>query len=148
MLNPGNYYIGDLSVVLSEEEVLHLAQFPDGYCSLPDGTTIAKFAVPNGIYRTSLGNQLSVSIGVIGVVPNRPVWSRNDYVVNINKYGMFHRYFEPIAVTNDRGDLQIGNVIIDTNNDGYLSTGGEVTPIENDKEFMDNLNAVQRVNQY
>jgi len=147
MLNAGNYYIGDLSVVLSPEEVMHVSQFPDGYCSLPDGTTIAKFAIPNGVYRTSLGNHLSVSIGTIGIIPRRDTWSRNDYVVNINKFGMLHNFYEQFAVTNDRGDIQFGTVVIDANNDGYLSTGGELAEVVNNKEFMDNLKDVERVNQ-
>jgi len=125
MLSSGRYYVGDLSVVLSPEEVKHLEQFKDGYCSLPDGTTIWKHAVVNGVYRTSLGNNLSVSIGVIGVIPLRQEYSTNKYVVNINKYGMLYSCFDKdILVKNDRGDIYINDLVIDTNNDGLF--GGEV----------------------
>lgn len=146
MLNAGRYYIGDLSVVLTQEEVLHLEQFKDGYCSLPDGSTVWKQVVKNGIYRTSIGNTLSVSVGVFGVVPMKPEYSENRYVVNINKYGMLYSCFDKgVDVKNDRGDIKINDIIVDTNNDGYF--GGEETEIVNNKEFMDNLLEVERVNQ-
>lgn len=125
MLSSGRYYIGDLSVVLSPEEVKHLEQFKDGYCSLPDGSTVWKHSVKNGVYRTSIGNSLSVSIGVVGVVPFRPEYSNKTYVVNINKYGMLYSCFDrTIEVKNDRGDIFINDLVIDTNNDGLF--GGEI----------------------
>lgn len=138
MLSSGRYYIGDLSVVLSPEEVKHLEQFKDGYCSLPDGTTVYKQVVTNGLYRTSLGNLLSVSIGVIGVIPLKPEYSNKTYVVNINKYGMLYSCFDKdINVKNDRGDLYVNDLVIDTNNDGLF---GGVVDANEDVEF-------ERVNQ-
>jgi hypothetical protein len=127
MLQAGRYYVGDLSVVLTPEEVLHLQQFKDGYCSLPDGTTIWKMAVENGIYRTTYGNQLSVSVGVLGVTPFKHEYTNNVYTININKYGMvFSSLDKPVNVHVDRGDVNINEMIIDTNNDHYFS--GEITP--------------------
>lgn len=125
MLSSGRYYIGDLSVVLSQEEVKHLEQFKDGYCSLPDGKTVWKQVVENGFYRTSLGNTLSVSIGVIGVIPDRREFSDKTYTVNINKFGMMYTsYDKDISVKNDRGDIYINDLVIDTNKDGMM--GGTV----------------------
>ena len=125
MLSSGRYYIGDLSVVLSQEEVKHLEQFKDGYCSLPNGATVWKQVVENGFYRTSLGNTLSVSIGVIGVIPDRREFSDKTYTVNINKFGMMYTsYDKDISVKNDRGDIYINDLVIDTNKDGMM--GGTV----------------------
>lgn len=125
MLRAGRYYIGDLSVVLSQEEVKYLEQFPSGYCSLPDGTTIWKHVVKNGVYRTSIGNNLSVSIGVVGVIPLREEYNNKVYVVNINKFGMVYSCFDrDIDIKNDRGDIYINDLVIDTNNDGLF--GGSI----------------------
>jgi hypothetical protein len=123
MLEAGRYYIGDLSVILTPEEVKHLEQFKDGYCSLPDGRTIAKFAVPNGVYRTSHGNSLSVSIGVIGVVAMNNKYSTSEYIMNINTYGMSEFMTEKFSVEMVNGDIKVGKLIIDTNNDAHF--GGE-----------------------
>lgn len=130
MLEAGRYYVGDLSVVLTPEEVKHIEQFKDGYCSLPDGTTIWKHVIDNGIYRTSLGNTLSVSINVIGVVPMKQEYSKNAYSVNITKYGMVYTcYDKKVDIKNDRGDIHINDLVIDTNNDGMF--GGQVAEIIN-----------------
>lgn len=138
MLDAGRYYIGDLSVVLSPEEVKHLEQFPDGYCSLPDGKTMWKQKVDNLVYRTSLGNSISVSIGVIGVIPYRPEFDKKEYVVNINRFGMMYSSLDkPVDVKNDRGDIIINTLIIDTNNDSHF--GGEPIVVENNKEFLAKL---------
>ena len=146
MLEAGRYYVGDLSVVLTPQEVKHIEQFKDGYCSLPDGVTVWKTALQNGLYRTSFGNTLSVSVGVFGVVPMKPEYSKNAFVININKYGMIYTCFDKkVSVKNDRGDISINDLIIDTNNDGMF--GGELTEIVNNKEFMDSLKEVERVNQ-
>lgn len=126
MLEAGRYYIGDLSVILSPEEVKHLEQFPDGYCSLPDGRTIAKFVVPNGVYRTSFGNPLSVSIGVIGVVQMIPFYEKAEYTLNINKYGMVLFNPDRFDVKMQAGDLYVDDMIVDTNNDAHF--GGELHP--------------------
>ena len=125
MLENGKYYVGDLSVVLSPEEVKHLEQFPDGYCSLPDGRTMWKKVVGNGSYRTSFGNCISVSIGVVGVIPAIKKYEESIYVVNINKFGMMYNKFDSkIDVKYVNGDIHIGDLVIDTNNDGYY--GGEI----------------------
>jgi len=125
MLENGKYYVGDLSVVLSPEEVKHLEQFPDGYCSLPDGKTMWKKTIENGSYRTSWGNHLSVSIGVVGVLPFIQKYEQNEYVVNINKFGMVYTKFDSkIDVKFINGDIHINDLVIDTNKDGYF--GGEV----------------------
>ena len=125
MLENGKYYVGDLSVVLSPEEVKHLEQFPDGYCSLPDGRTMWKKVVANGSYRTSFGNSISVSIGVVGVIPAIKKYEESIYVVNINKFGMIYNKFDSkIDVKYVNGDIHIGDLVIDTNNDGYY--GGEI----------------------
>ncbi len=146
MLEAGKYYVGDISVVLTPQEVKHLEQFKDGYCSLPDGKTVWKHVLKNGVYRTSQGNTLSVSVGVIGVIPLKPEYSTNVYAVNINKYGMLYSSFDKkVDVKNDRGDVYVNDLVIDTNNDGFF--GGEPTEIINNKEFMDNLKEVVRVNQ-
>jgi hypothetical protein len=146
MLEAGRYYVGDLSVVLTPQEVKHIEQFKNGYCSLPDGSTIWKTTLQNGLYRTSLGNTLSVSVGVFGVVPMKPEYSNNVYVININKYGMIYTCFDKkVSVKNDRGDISINELTIDTNQDGMF--GGELTEIVNNKEFMDSLKEVERVNQ-
>lgn len=138
MLSVGRYYIGDISVVLTPEEVKHLEQFKDGYCSLPDGKTIWKQRVENGVYRTSIGNVLSVSVGVIGIIPLVPRYNEKEYVVNINKYGMLYSCFDrEISATNDRGDIKINDLIIDTNNDGLF---GGVVDAPEDEPF-------ERVNQ-
>lgn len=126
MLEAGRYYIGDLSVILSPEEVKHLEQFKDGYCSLPDGRTIAKFVVPNGVYRTTLGNTLSVSIGVLGVVAMNSSYDRTEYTRNINLYGMTIFQPEKFEVKHNGLDLQVGNMIIDINNDDHF--GAEIVP--------------------
>ena len=130
MLDSGKYYVGDLSAVLSETEVKHLEQFPNGYCSLPDGKTVWKHNVDNGIYRTSYGNVLSVSIGVIGVVPFRQEFERDKtYISNINRFGMSVISFnDKVDIKEINGDISIVgsnlNLTIDTNNDGYF--GGEL----------------------
>lgn len=135
MLEAGRYYVGDLSVVLTPEEVKHIEQFKDGYCSLPDGTTIWKTQIKNGLYRTSLGNMLSVSVGVIGVVPLKPEYSKNHYVMNINKFGMEYTCFDKkVQVKMDRGDMSVNDLKIDTNNDGFF--GGEQQEIINNAEFF------------
>lgn len=126
MLEAGRYYIGDLSVILSPEEVKHLEQFPDGYCSLPDGRTIAKFVAPNGVYRTSFGNSLSVSIGVIGVVPMSHEYEKTEYTRNINLYGMVLFNSDRFDVKSVGGDLQVDDMFIDLNNDAHM--GGELHP--------------------
>lgn len=146
MLEAGKYYIGDLSVVLTPEEVKYIEQFKDGYCSLPDGKTMWKHLINNGIYRTSLGNTLSVSVGVIGVVPFKPEYHSDTYIVNMNKFGMVYMsYDKKVDITNDRGDIRINDIVIDTNVDGMF--GGEETEVINNKEFFENLKEVERVNQ-
>ena len=141
MLSSGRYYIGDLSVVLSPEEVKHLEQFKDGYCSLPDGTTIWKQVVGNGFYRTSLGNILSVSVGVIGVAPLKPEYSSKEYTVNINKYGMLYSCFDKdISVKNDRGDISVNEIVIDVNNDGFF--GATIDSQETTSEEADRVNQI------
>ena len=124
MLEAGRYYIGDLSVVLSPEEVKHLEQFKDGYCSLPDGRTVAKFVVNNGVYRTSYGNALSVSVGVVGVVGMVAQYDKTEYTKNINLYGMVTFKPERFEVKMSGLDIQVGDMIIDINNDAHF--GGEV----------------------
>jgi hypothetical protein len=127
MLDAGRYYIGDLSVVLTQEEVKHLEQFKDGFCSLPDGQTVAKFTVENGVYRTSFGNSLSVTIGVVGVVKmNAKLETTSPYVKNINLYGMVKHMGERFDAKFVGKDLQIGDVVIDVNNDHHF--GGEEVP--------------------
>lgn len=133
MLQPGRYYIGDLSAILTPEEVMHTQQFKDGYCSLPDGTTIAKFAVPNGVYRTNHGNNLSVSIGIIGIVPLAAKYNKAEYTRNINLYGM--STFYPQAFEVARGvDLSFGEIIVDISKDGYFEAEREA--VINTKEFI------------
>ncbi len=146
MLEAGKYYVGDLSVVLTPEEVKYIEQFKDGYCSLPDGKTIWKHLVNNGIYRTSLGNTISVSVGVVGVVPYKQEYYTDVYISNINKYGMVYTsYDRQVDIKNDRGDIKINDLFIDTNVDGMF--GGEKTEVINNKEFFENLEEVERVNQ-
>lgn len=139
MLEAGKYYVGDISVVLTPQEVKHLEQFKDGYCSLPDGKTVWKHVVNNGLYRTSQGNMLSVSVGVIGVIPMKQDYYSNVYTVNINKFGMVYNCLDKkIDIKNDRGDVVINDLVIDTNNDGFF--GGE-------QNQNSDLNDFERVNQ-
>lgn len=140
MLEAGKYYVGDISVVLTPQEVKHLEQFKDGYCSLPDGKTVWKHVLKNGVYRTSQGNTLSVSVGIIGVIPLKPEYSTNVYVVNINKYGMIYSCFDKkVDIKNDRGDIYVNDLVIDTNNDGFF--GGQP------EEQLSNIEEAERVNQ-
>lgn len=126
----GRYYIGDLSALLTPEEVMHTKQFKDGFCSLPDGTTIYKKTVDNGVFRTNKGNLLSVSIGLIGVVFLAPKYHTNNYIRNINLYGMASFFNAPfnVEVSNTNGDFIVGKgdevVIVDLNSDGLF--GGEI----------------------
>jgi hypothetical protein len=123
MLEAGRYYIGDLSVILTPEEVKHLEQFKDGYCSLPDGQTVAKFVVNNGVFRTSLGNPLSVSVGVIGVVKLAMKYQTDaKYVTNINKYGMVKLFQDKFEVKYAGKDLEVGDMVIDINNDHHFGS--------------------------
>ena len=106
------YYVGDLSVVLTEQEVMHLKQFKDGFCSLPNGVTIYKKTIENGVYRTSLGTSLSVSIGLIGVVPMLESFNTTAHTRQINLYGMNHFFQAPFGVTIGNKEIKIGDITI------------------------------------
>lgn len=119
----GKYYIGDLSVVLTEEEVMHLKQFKDGFCSLPDGVTIYKKTIENGVYRTSVGTAITVEIGLIGVVPMLPRFDTTEHTRQINMYGMNHFFDKPFGVSVGDKEVNIGDLTI------YIThayEGGEV----------------------
>ena len=52
-------------------------------------------------------------------------YEQNEYVVNINKFGMVYTKFDSkIDIKFINGDIHINDLVIDTNKDGYF--GGEV----------------------
>lgn len=136
MFNSGRYFIGDASVVLTPDEVKHINAKKDGFTSLPDGTTVYKCGVSQGIYRTSLGNSITISeIQVLLICPMLPRFNYTEYIRKINLYGMnqhFPNNFKPEMVN---GDLVVSsNLTIDLNNDGMY--GGQQTGLENPDDLL------------
>jgi hypothetical protein len=122
MLPAGRYFVGDLSVVLKEEEVEFVKTLTDGICILKDGRMIVKYKVDNGIYRSNQGTLHSIEIGYLGAVPANNYEKSNMHIVAMNKHGCvfpIYREWEPNVVG---GDIQFGDIIVDTSKDGYFGS--------------------------
>lgn len=144
MLPAGRYFVGDLSVLLTEDEVEFVKTLADGICILKDGTMIAKYPVENGIYRTNQGTQHSIEIGYIGAIPVNKYEKSNPHIVAMNKHGCvfpIYREWEPKVVG---GDVQFGDLIVDTSKDGYFGADVKVdqSTFEENQQLMRDLGKI------
>lgn len=123
VLPPGEYYVGDLSQVLSNDwpEMCDLIaadlKNPEGMFTLRDGRMFAVLYTHcgDGVYADSKGNRYSVSamsrlIGAIKVT---------DITIEDREYlfmGNIHAFEYPAALYREGGILHFGPVSIDTAN--------------------------------
>ena len=123
MMNPGQYYVGDLCYVLEDrwDEVCNIIcqinennSLKEGEFSLPDGTKFAVYSTKwgDGVYRDQLGKEYPVDAGIIGCVAVKDIMAE-DQNVGLELGHVFDFKFD-FNTAKDESVIRFAQVLIDT----------------------------------
>ena len=127
MMPAGEYYIGDLCYVMTDEEWNQFCKITisgpkvlDGEFELPDGRKFATYctAYGDGLYRDQYENSYSVDAGLIGCIKREDI--RIEKYKDIEDLGKFHTFETDFVTGGGRGEkgwegtIQFGRVLIET----------------------------------
>lgn len=126
MMQPGEYYIGDLCYVMKKEweevcdlTILHPTVL-SGEFTLKDGRRFAIYSTEfgDGEFTSSTGHQVGVDSGSIGCILVSDISSGTGYNEPRTSSGFFATFTEPFEVNkNTEGTIWFGNINIPT---GFL----------------------------
>ena len=127
MMQAGEYYVGDLCYVMTDEEWTQFCNITiqgnnvnDGEFELPDGRRFATYCTKHGDgrYKDQYGNGYSVDAGLIGCIKLADI--KADKYNDISQLGTIRKFEYDFTTSGGRGDRQwdgvicIGGVKIDT----------------------------------
>jgi hypothetical protein len=131
MMPAGEYYVGDLCYVMTDEEwdkfcsiTIKGNQCLDGEFEMPDGRKFATYGTAwgDGCYRDQFGNEYSVDAGLIGCIRVEDI--RAEKYDNIESLGTIHKFESDFVTGGGRGNrdwegtIQFGRVAIETDPSG------------------------------
>lgn len=123
----GEYYIGDLCYVMSDEEWAEFCSITidghtciDGEFQLKDGRRFATYgtAYGDGVYSDQHGNSYSVDAGLIGCILVKDI--RAEKYDNLSNLGYIKTFNNSFVTSGGRGEkdwegvIQFGNILIET----------------------------------
>ena len=113
MMQPGTYFIGDLSNVMNTERQVLATIKNQGESTLNDGRKIAAFAMMYGcgFYVCSSGDKISVNDGIIGCMRLQDIRD-NLTIANLKKMGAVVEFEKPFVVKEQGDTLIFGNVTV------------------------------------
>lgn len=124
MMPAGSYYVGDLCYVLGDSwddfcaTVLRDGEMLEGECFLPDGRRFASFgtAYGDGVYTDQKKRVYPVDAGLIGCIKVEDMDVKGE--VDFTSLGSVIEFGMPFSCSGHDGVIRIGNITIDTNDDG------------------------------
>lgn len=128
MMPAGEYYIGDLCYVMTDEEWLEFCNITiqdtrviDGEFELKDGRKFASYGTMygDGVYYDHYGHSYCVDAGLIGCIKIEDI--KADKYDNLLNLGAIQKFDTEFVTGGGRGELgwegliQFGHVVIETN---------------------------------
>ena len=132
MMQPGTYYIGDLTNVMNTERQVLANIQKQGQVTLADGRKIAAFEMMYGcgFYVCSTGDKIAVNDGIIGCIRLQDIRDTLT-IANLKKMGAVVEFEKPFFVKEQFNTLIFGNVTVNDDfdalapcftNENYLFT--------------------------
>lgn len=132
MMPAGNYYVGDLCYVMTDEEWNEFCKITikdnkciDGEFTMSDGRRFATYGTAwgDGVYQDQNSGQYSVDAGLIGCIKVEDIKAKkyND----ITELGKIHKFQYDFTTSGGRGDpdwdgvISIGHIHIKTDPDDF-----------------------------
>lgn len=132
MMPAGDYYVGDLCYVMTDEEWNEFCKITikdnkciDGEFTMSDGRRFATYGTEwgDGVYLDQYGNNYAVDAGLIGCIKVEDIKAEKDN--DIERLGKIHKFEHDFTTHGGRGDrdwdgvISIGRIHIKTNDDGF-----------------------------
>lgn len=123
MMNPGQYYVGDLCYCLEDrwkevcDIIIQGRNILEGEFTLADGTKFTMFNTKHGdgLYSDQFGRDYAVDSGSIGCVLFSDI--KSNISVQPNEHYQIVTFDQPFECYRDDGDINIGNITIFTDPD-------------------------------
>lgn len=127
MMPAGQYYVGDLCYVMTDEEwkqfcdiTLSGPKVLDGEFELPDGRRFATYstAYGDGVYYDQMDNSYSVDAGLIGCIKREDICASK--YEDLTELGTFVEFYNDFETSGGRGEkdwegvIQFGHIKIET----------------------------------